>query len=406
MQAANPSFNALGENYYDIKLSNQLERIYKMIESKTNELPTDSPFIFGVSAKFDSWISGLVVALEVKKRRPNAICILGGIEEESAANALFQEFDIFDYVIWGEGEIPLNLLTKKLLANEKNYSEIPRLLFRGYTYKEQESSPNEAIDNSGFLNFNEYPDINYTSYFNYAKDIGKESIQLPIETSRGCRWNKCNFCALSWGNLYRTQNIDNVVDQIRSYYLKYEIVRFFFVDNDTVGKKISQFEELLDKLISLTNELEVDFDFHTDILHLNFNKRIIKKLSLAGFKSVQIGYEGVSDGMLKKLNKSTTFADNLLFIKFAQKYDIEITISGLIIGIPNEVETDVYESTNNLHFLRFFLGKRRKELQHTLSKLVLFYKTKFWQMTAQRERFNINILNDFFPKNFTKNESI
>ncbi len=408
MQEINPSFKSLGEHYYKEKLSKQISRISGIIDTQLDKLmPAKGSFLFGVSAKFDSWIPGVVVASEVKKRKPDAICVIGGVEEKNALNVLFQKYKILDFAIWGEGEIPLNLLIEKIIQKDNNYREIPRLLFRSFTSEQiLRSQENEKI--TSFLDLKHYPAIDYSSYFKYAKEISginKEDIQLPIETSRGCRWNKCNFCALSWGNLYRTLVFDKVVEQVKNYHLIYNITRFFFVDNDIVGKNIELFEEFLDKLIDLSDELEVEFDFHADILHLNFNSRIIKKLSLAGFRSVQIGYEGVSDSMLKKLNKSTTFADNLLFVKFGQKYDIEVTITGLIIGLPNENESDVYESVNNLHFLRFLLGKKKKELEHRFSQLVLFYETRFWEMISQSEiqRFDTNPLNDYFSPDFTEN---
>jgi radical SAM superfamily enzyme YgiQ (UPF0313 family) len=407
MQEVNPSLKTLGKDYYSNKLEEQTKNIYKVINNELDKHLTEDVAIFGISAKFDSWIPGIVLAREVKKRRPDVKCVLGGIEEENAANILFEYYDVFDFIIWGEGEIPLSSLIEKLKAKDESYSGIPRLLYRS-SYTEIASAKYVIDKSTDFLNLSNYPEINFDSYFKYAKDIDKKQIQLPIEISRACRWNKCNFCALSWGNLYRTRNFAKVINQIREHYLKYNTPRFFFVDNDIVGKNINQFEEFLDKLVELSSELGVDFDFHADILHLKFNKRIIKKLSLGGFKSVQIGYEGVSDSMLKKLNKSTTFADNLLFVKFAQKYDIELTITGLIIGIPGEQEEDVYESTDNLHFLRFFLGNKMKELTHNFSNLVLFYETRFWKKLSppERKKFNINTLNNFFPTDFVKNEHV
>lgn len=410
MQEINPALKSLGEYYYEEKLARQIKKINEIIEAKLSELITDDPLLFGISAKFDAWIPGIIIATKLKKIKPDIICVVGGIEEKYAANVLFQKYKIFDYAIWGEGEIPLSMLIEKIMHKENNYNDIPRLLYRSTLTAQsmQVLSPCNTNHNTGFLDLKEYPDIKYSSYFNYANNIKKENIQLPIEISRGCRWNRCNFCALSWGNLYRTQEFSNVIKQIKNYYQQYNIVRFFFVDNDIVGRNIHLFEAFLDQLTQLSTELEVDFDFHADILHLNFNKNIIKKLSTAGFKSIQIGYEGVSDSMLKKLNKSTTFAENLLFVKFAQKYDIEVTITGLIIGIPRESESDIYESVNNLHFLRFFLGKKRKELKHSFSNLVLFYETAFWKMLSETERkkYNKNPLNSYFPVDFTKNPHV
>ncbi|NOU62272.1 B12-binding domain-containing radical SAM protein [Marinifilum caeruleilacunae] len=289
MQECNPSFKTLGENYYREKLSNQISRIYDTIEAEIEKLPTNRQLIFGISAKFDSWIPGIVVTKEVKKRIPSAICVLGGLEEKNAASILFKKYDVFDFAIWGEGEVPLNMLIESIKNNKNDFSDIPRLIFRSNPEEAQKTT--EAIDKTGFIDLKDYPQIDYGSYFQQAINIDKKEIQLPIEISRGCRWNKCNFCALSWGNSYRTQNFEKVIDQIKANYQTHKIVRYFFVDNDIVGRNLILFEKFLDRLIDLSSHLEVDFDFHADILHLNFNKELIKKLSLAGFKSVQVGYE-------------------------------------------------------------------------------------------------------------------
>lgn len=404
MQVATPSFKTINGKYYEEKYERQIKRILSITKSKLLSLLTDDVLIFGISAKFDAWIPGIIVAKELKKIRPDIKCIIGGIEENEAAKALFDSFEVFDFAIWGEGENPFSLLINHLMKKDRNLSKIPRLLYRDE--KTGEIHENKDIEENvlSYYNLQQYTPLEFNDYFKYTDNLDKKNIDLPIEISRGCRWNNCNFCALNWGYKYRTQKFSEVIEQIRKYYRNYKVFRFFFVDNDIVGKDLIQFENFLDGLINLSAEIGVDFNFHADLLHLNFNKRLIKKLSLAGFKSIQIGYEGVCDSMLKKLNKSTTFAENLLFLKFAQKYDIEVSISGIIIGIPGEIEEDIFESTNNLHFLRFLLGE--KQLKHRFAELVLFYNTNFWRMLkkSEREKFNKHPLNDYLPEKFFQNE--
>ena len=408
MQEAAPSFKTMGGKYYKKKYFELLAKTRKIIKRQLEKLLKEELLFFGISAKFDAWIPAMLLAHSAKQIRPDIKIVLGGIEEPDAAQALFNICQDFDYAIWGEGEIPRKMLIEDLMSEDNNLKSIPRFLFRNLKKESfnKDCSKTESINS--YLNLTNYLDLDYSDYFKSATDIDRSKIQLPIEISRGCRWNKCNFCALNWGYRYRTQDFKNLIKQVRNQYNRYKIPRFFFVDNDVVGKNIRKFEKFLDDLIELSNELGVDFDFHADILHLNFNKNLIKKLSLAGFKSVQIGYEGVSDSMLRKLNKSTTFAENLLFIKFAQKYDVNVTITGLIIGIPNESESDIIESTENLHYLRFFLGEDTKKLQHRFAELSLFYKTNFWEMISSEERkdFNLHPVNDFLKSSFFENEHI
>jgi len=408
MQEAAPGFKAMGASYYKEKYIKQINSIYEILKNQLDKLLTNNILLFGISAKFDAWIPGIIVAQEVKRIRPDIKLVIGGIEEVEAAKELFKAFDVFDFAIWGEGEIPTSLLIEKLLKGNEEYQNIPRLLHRKESIDKIISRAPQLEDSANYYDIKKYEDLSFDNYYSYAKTIDPKKIQLPIEISRGCRWGKCNFCALNWGYTYRTQNLNNVIEQIKKQYLKYKTKSFFFVDNDIVGKNIKLFENFLDALIDLSNELEVDFDFHADILHLNFNKELIKKISLAGFKSVQIGYEGVSDSMLKKLKKSTTFAENILFVKFAQKYDVEVTITGLIIGIPNETEEDIIKSTDNLHFLRFFLGDKKNKLHHPFAELMLFHETGFWKMLSELERkkFDKHPLNDFLPEDFLNNTHV
>ncbi len=408
MQETCPSFKSIEPNYYENKLLGEIKKAKDIINIYLDKILTDDVVIFGVSAKFDSWVTGTIVAQEVKKRNPNIKCLLGGIEDEHAAKALFNILDVYDFVMWGEGEIPLKTLHINLETNNHDFSMIPRTLYRNEEVDKIIKNAKILNTKESYFDIKDYYNLDFDEYFTYANNTKKEDIILPIEISRGCRWNRCNFCALNWGYLYRQQDFDKIINQLRELYVKYKVKKFFFVDNDIVGKDIRKFEAFLDSLINLSNELEIDFDFHADILHLGFNKKIIKKLSLAGFKSVQVGYEAVSDSMLKKLNKSTTFADNILFVKFAQKFDVDLTITGLIIGIPQENRDDVKVSTNNLHYLRFFLGKEKNKLEHRFSELTLFYNTNFWKMMtdAEKEEFKKHPMNEYLSGKFTNNKYI
>lgn len=395
----NPGFKILGHNHYRKRFEEKQNATFQIIENEIDRNINNDVLLFGISAKFDGWISGILITEVLKKKFPNIKCVIGGFENQIQAETIFKQFEIFDYAIFGEGEIPLLKLCQHLEGNTK-IDNVPRLLYRNHSDIKYSS----AIEKDSYLDLNRYLDINYDDFFHYSKDnVERSKVEIPIETSRGCKWNKCNFCALNWGYKFRTRPSHSIVSNIKELYHKYTIRKFFFVDNDIVGKNKKEFNTLLDSLIDLSNDLGIDFEFHADILHLNFNSELMKKMSLAGFKGVQIGYEGVSDTMLKKLNKSTSFADNILFLRHAQKYDIKTTITGLIIGLPNEKEEDVIESSENLHFLRFILNKSdSKKLQHRFAPLMLFYETPFWKMMTNEERkeFDWHPVDGFLPENF------
>lgn len=90
-------------------------------------------------------------------------------------------------------------------------------------------------------------------------------------------------------------------------------------------------------------------------------------MSMAGIIKVQIGYECTSDSLLNKIDKKNTFSSNLLFIKFASKFNIGITTLNVIINLLEETTPDIIESITNLKFLRFY--RNSNDINHRLVPL-------------------------------------
>ena len=393
-----PANKILEDNYYNTFFQKFTKALIEKINEKLKEILTDDLKVFGISAKYDGWIAGYILAKLAKKIKPDIKIVIGGFENIDNAKAIFQKFNVFDIAVFGEGEESL-LKIHQYYNNKIEISEIPQIIY----YKNENLVINESNASNNDVN-NSFP-LNI-DYFNQCENIiPQKDITISIEGSRGCRWNKCNFCALNWGNEYTTKKLSAIISEIKYNYQKHNIKKYFFTDNDIVGKKSNIFNDFLDELINLSEEFNTDFEFHADILHKSFTKTIIKKMSLAGFKSVQIGYEAVTDNMLKKLNKATTFADNLLFLKFAFEYDISSFATGLIIGITKETKADILESMNNLHYLRFFLDGNQSSkynFTHQFAELVMFYNTGFWRMLSnkQREEFRNNPTEEMLPNMF------
>lgn len=80
-------------------------------------------------------------------------------------------------------------------------------------------------------------------------------------------------------------------------------------------------------------------------------------MALAGFESVQIGYESPSNNLLEKIHKKNTFASNLFFIKWANELGIRINGANVLRNLLEETTDDIKESIDNLYFLRFYFQK-------------------------------------------------
>lgn len=398
LQSHISSHKSLSKRYYQEFFSNLAINIELEFKKKLRELTLSKETLFGLSAKYDSWISGYFLAKWIKDIYDTKV-VIGGFENIHNSSAIFERFKIFDYAIYGIGEDSMLKLCNYHFKKNIELNKIPQLIYRmnNGIIKKNESIGTNTINNSFPKNYD---------YFQQIKNsiIEPGEISIFLEKSRGCRWNNCNFCALNWGFDFEEKNNEKVLEEIVYNYETYGITNFFFVDNDVIGKSYKVFNSLLESLIELSNKYGTIFEFHADLIHLGLDKNKIKKLSIAGFKTIQIGYEAITDGMLKKLNKCTTFADNILFLKFAKKYDISSFATGLIVGIPYENTNDILESTDNLHFLRFLLNDTRNarfKFIHNFAELVLFYNTNFWKMSKNEEisRYNTHPTADLLPEN-------
>ncbi len=373
----------------------------KLIDSELEKLDVQDVIISGFSAKFFQWIPGIVFAGKLKHYFPKIKIVIGGFRSQHDSSAVMSLCPHFDFAVWGEGEYSLLDLMQRLEKGEQgeSFDSIPHLVYRGEDGLKLSKSPSKYID------FNEYRYPDYDDILADGKESVKDMIILPLETSRGCHWNRCKFCSLNTGYRYRTRSPESVVKEIEYMFNRYEIAKFMMVDCDTVGLDKERFESLLDLLIQFNLDQSHRFEFTAEITHHGLNSTIIKKMAIAGFTKVQIGYEGITDTLLKKMDKKTGFADLLLFVKFAAKYDIIIYGANIIRGIIGETPGDVRESMENLPFLRFFLSKLPGQgYAHSLNQLRLEPGSRFLNMVKgeERKKWNVNSMTYLLPGEFVK----
>jgi radical SAM superfamily enzyme YgiQ (UPF0313 family) len=380
---------------YSLILMNLKKKIKDLIENRIGALSDEDIKLFGFSSKYCQWIPAMIVGEIIKKYYPDKKIVIGGFESKEKAKSLLSLCACFDYAIWGEGEYPLLELCNKIGTQTKNYNSVPRLVYR-YDGKILETqSGGEYSDFTDYI----YPD--YSDFIDAIKgNMDIASADFPIEMSRGCHWNKCNFCTLNMGYKYRRRNPDSVIKEIECLYNKYGVRKFSFVDTDVVGNDIDRFENMLDRIIDLADKCNTMLELFGEIIHYKFNSRIIRKLAIAGFDHVQIGYEALCDSLLNKINKKVDFADHLLFVKYALKYGIFIAGANILRGVVGEDENDILESIENLVYLRFFINNHNYKFRHSLTKLSLQKGSRYFNMVSaeEKKRWNSNSLAYLSPE--------
>ena len=395
LKSLNPQYFS---SSFDFKkhIENSAASLRKQIKDIICSELQDSPFMAGFSMNLFQWIPASILGKAIKEFCPKCKIVIGGIGNPNLAKAFLKNFPQFDFALWGEGEV--NLV--ELAINPKNPSIVPHMAYRM-------GSDNVELS---IQRLNNYPPLNecacddFDDYFDvYNGNQGK--INLIIEGSRGCHWNKCKFCFLNQGYRYRVKSADDIISEIRHLISKYQIYNFSFLDNDVIGNDYSRFHDLLSSLSKLKQDYP-DFKINlAEIITRGISKVEIKEMALAGFAYVQIGYESVSDNILVKINKKNSFASNLLFIKWAIEYNINVVGLNVLRGLLDETDADILESIDNLYFMRFY--KSTGNIKHNVSMLAISEMSRYYKEISTDNKINeiyFDPIKDRLPQGYIATE--
>ena len=401
LQKLHPSYKITDTNYYSDFLQRKKEEIYKIIHHEIKNIDFSEISLFGISAKYNQWIPGMILAEEIKKIAPEVKIIVGGFGSEKVAKEAMKHCVFFDFANWGEGEYPLLELSEQLKKETPDFNIVPRIIYRANEELKQSST-----NKSNYLDFENYifPDYDdYVNNFPHSENIDK--ISIPINTIRSCHWRKCKFCDFNQGYKLRDRNPECIVNEIDYITKEYGFTTFSFVDSDTFGS-VEHFEKLLDLIIDLKYKNEEDYIFWAEIIpNATFTARLMEKMAIAGFKNIFIGYDALSDSLLRKMNKSNSFSDNVFFVKYSLKNGITPT-ANVIKHVPEETEEDLQECINNLHFLRFFYHDSIVTFSHIYVNLVLSSMTKYYSLMSddKKKKYDCDDISYLLPDYFSNSE--
>ena len=363
--------------FYKHDIMKLTENIKSYINTEIEQDAIAQVDIAGFTMKTNQWLLNYYLMKKLKKNNPEIKLILGGLQSKEEGLQYMKLFKEVDFAIWGEGEIPFTRLIQQF-DDIKSYSSIPNLIIRN----DQNMYSTYQISKSELPDFNEYP---FPDHSDYIKTINKldihQNYKFPIQGSRSCLWNKCKFCILSEGIPYCERSPENIVKEIEYQSKKYDIDGFMFIDEDIGLKNNNKFIELLHLLIKSSNHRRRPYHIVGEISPIRLDAYSIKLMKKISFDSVQIGFESMTDNLLKKLMKKQSFAHNIQALKFAEEQNFDLTGLNIIRGIPTETEEDVVESIENLKFLRFYLHK----FPIIEARLGLYYGSSFYDELSPSE---------------------
>ncbi len=299
--------------------------------------------VAGFSSTFNQNIASLTLAKWIKEKYPHIKILFGGANFESDMGLeYFRVFPWIDYVVPGEAEGVLPQLVKYLEQGGPVPSGVVHRCEGEVLYEEPEAM---------FGNFQDYPAPDYEDFFDQLREIDPNSslLENPVilyETARGCWWGEkhhCTFCGLNASTMkFRSKPVEQVHTDLSQLSKKHDTFRFRLVDNILEMKYIDGV---------FGNLAENNYDLHFFIeVKSNLTKKQIKTLAQGGAKAIQPGIESFSNNQLREMDKGVRPLQNILCMKWAMYYGIEINWN-ILIGFPGETDDDYRQQIDLIKLL-------------------------------------------------------
>jgi len=283
--------------------------------------------IVGLTAMTPSINTAITIACHLKKANPDLTIILGGPHATLLPEETLSSSPAIDMVVRGEGEqTTIELL--QALEDKQPLSKILGISYRtdGRIGSNPARLKNIDLDSLPFLGYHLLPWQRYKPH----PPHGRALPFAAIITSRGCPYH-CSYCSKPiFGNKFRGQSPERVVEEIAYYKDNFGIKELAFYDDVfTLNKKRAYTiaEEIMKRGLKIgwTCETRVNL----------VDKDLLNHMKKAGCYAIAYGIESASPEILGTLNKDISTDEVEETIRLTQEAGLQ-TIGYFMIGCPGE----------------------------------------------------------------------
>ncbi|MCL5035628.1 MAG: B12-binding domain-containing radical SAM protein [Chloroflexi bacterium] len=296
-----------------------------------NDLPekirVSNADIVGISAMTHTLADVFEAAGAVKNIDPGLPVIMGG-PHTSLFPVESANMPGVDYVVMGDGEIPLAGLLEAL-RDGRDPAFVPGVIKSESGEIKGEPKPYFTED----LDSIPPPERRFLPAERYYTVVSRHPPTTIIISSRGCP-HSCIFCHTAGGKRWRGRSAAHVAYEI-SACTKEGISEFFFFDENFLFSR--------DRIIELASEirkrkLEIFFDLRTRADSVD--AELLKILRSVGTQRIQFGLESGSPRMLKSLKKGFLIEQSENAVRQARNAGLA-TYASFMIGLPGETAEDL-----------------------------------------------------------------
>jgi len=316
------------------------EKVALVLNAFIESVPWRSYGLVGISVSINQLTAALYLARRIKKLSPETPLAIGGPGCAGMTGpSLLSRFPEIDYVIHGEGELPLIGLIQRLAGEGLSHPS-------GVSARGGDGTP---FSFSQVLDMDSLPCPDFDDFFQDLTRLPPEKgfrPVLPVEMSRGCWWGRCAFCNLNlqWSG-YRMKSVERMTREIDTLSRRYGTIDFAFMDNALPRREAPQ-------LFSALLGHGRDYRFFAE-LRAVYTREEWAEMARGGLREVQVGIEALSTSLLKRLGKGTRAMDNVAAMRHAEEHGIRLS-GNLILHFPGSTEDEVRETLDVLRFVRPF----------------------------------------------------
>lgn len=322
-----------GHHVYLIDLIRKRSKVRKYLSRTLRKI---NPQIVGLSAMTWQFQTCQKIVRLIKHLLPHTKIAIGGYH----ATLMYQEIsesresDGIDFIVRGEGEIAFRRLVKALDGRDR-LEDIPSLSYRTgdrFVHNEQ----GELLDLARIK-----PPIRDKRRLTWGYHIMNRSVEV-METSRGCT-RSCNFCSIRhmYGRSFRPYPTQRILADIDAIYHQNRC-RWIFISDDNFVLAPKRVKELCRAIIS-RNYRGLHFVVQADCATMAKNEEMVRLMAKAGFKSIFLGIENVSEKNLKTAQKGNIVDASREAIRICHKYNIMV-VGGMIFGFPHDGEQEIIDN--------------------------------------------------------------
>ncbi|MBW2065632.1 MAG: RiPP maturation radical SAM C-methyltransferase [Deltaproteobacteria bacterium] len=342
-------------------------RIREISDRVIEEIAREKFKLAGISICFGQLTSAIYFLRRIKEQSPDTKILVGGSSCAGPMGAsLIHAIPEIDFVIGGEGELPVMYLIRWLISSggRGDPDPVPGLATRANKDPENLESFSQIAD------LDQIPIPDYDDYFSVLGRFPPRKVfipKLPVEISRGCYWRGrdfthrargCAFCNLNlqWQG-YRSKSRERVLRELAFLSKRYQSLSLSFMDNLMPPGN-------LEELFRAIADLGRDFRLFAEV-RSTLSREELLAMGKAGVREIQVGIEALSTSLLRKMAKGTRAIENLEIMKNCEARGTPNLEANLILEFPGSDTQDVNETLGTLDFaypfrplkgIKFWLG--------------------------------------------------